>query len=82
MGKHTHDFVNSYDEEKIVFGLDRESDEKSLIAYLQKFTDDALMRLLVTRLSDTEIREMVDYALGILKKHLKKEEYHRFFLKE
>jgi len=37
MSKHTHNFVNNYDEENIVFGLDRETDEKSLIAYLQKF---------------------------------------------
>ncbi|MFH1674014.1 MAG: cytoplasmic protein [Pseudomonadota bacterium] len=81
MGRHTHDFVNTYDEGKIVFGLDRKTDEKSLIAYLQKFTDDELMQILAKRLSDDEIREVIDYILGILKRHLKEEEYHRFFLK-
>ncbi len=80
MGKHRHDFVNRCEE--IVFGLDRETDEKSLIAYFQKFSDDALMELLVKRLSDDEITEMVDFLLGILKRHLKQEEYHRYFLKE
>ncbi|MCK5244680.1 MAG: cytoplasmic protein [Desulfobacterales bacterium] len=80
MVKHRHDFVNRCDE--IVFGLDRETDEKSLIAYFQKFSDDELMALLVKRLSDDEITEMVDFLLGILKRHLKEEEYHRLFLKE
>ena len=82
MSIHTHDFVNNYDEEKIAFGLDRETDEKSLIAYLQKFTDDETMRVLVKRLSDDDISGILDYVLGILKKHLKEEEYHQIFLKD
>lgn len=82
MGKHTHNFINSYDEGKIAFGLNRETDEKSLIVYFQKFADDELMQLLVKRLSDDEIKEMIDYLLGILKRHFNKREYHRFFLKE
>ncbi|MDL1978553.1 MAG: cytoplasmic protein, partial [Deltaproteobacteria bacterium] len=60
----------------------RKTDEKSLIAYFQKFSDDELMELLVKRLSDDEITEMVDFLLGILKRHLKEKEYHRLFLKE
>lgn len=82
MSKHTHNFVNNYDEENIVFGLDRETDEKSLIAYLQKFTDDEMMRILVKRLSDDDISGILDYILEILKKHLKEEEYHQIFLKD
>jgi len=82
MSRHTHDFVNNYDGEKIVFGLDRETDEKSLIAYLQKFTDDEMMRVLVKRLSDEDIDKIVDYVLGILKKYLKEEEYHQICLKD
>lgn len=82
MSKHTHNFVNNYDKENIAFGLDRETDEKSLIAYLQKFTDDEMMRILVKRLSDDDISGILDYILGILKKHLKEEEYHRKFLKD
>ena len=79
---HTHDFVNNYDREKIIFGLDRENDEKSLIAYLQKFTDDELMKILVKRISDEDIVRTVDYVLEILKKYLKEEEYHQIFLKD
>ncbi len=82
MPKHTHDFVNNYDEENIVFGLDRETDEKALIAYLQKFTDDEMMQVLVKRLSDEDITGMLDYVLEVLKKYLKEEEYHRIFLKD
>ena len=82
MGKHRHEFVNNFDEGSIAFGLNRELDEKSLIAYLQKFTDDELMHLLVKRLSDTEISEIVDFVTGTLKKHLAEEEYHRYFLKD
>ena len=82
MSKHTHNFVNKYDEENIVFGLDRETDEKALIAYLQKFTDDEMMQVLVKRLSDGDITGMLDYVLEVLKKHLKEEEYHRIFLKD
>ena len=82
MSKHTHNFVNNYDEENIVFGLDRETDEKALIAYLQKFTDDEMMQVLVKRLSDEDITGMLDYILGVLKKHLKEEEYHKIFLKD
>ena len=81
MSRHTHDFVNNYDEKNIVFGLDRETDEKSLIAYLQKFTDDEMMQILVKRLSDDDISGILDYILGILKKHLKEKEYHQIFLK-
>ncbi len=82
MGRHRHEFVNTFDEGRIAFGLSRELDEKSLIAYLQKFTDDELMHLLVKRLSDTEVSEIVDFVTGTLKKHLAEEEYHRYFLKD
>lgn len=82
MGKHKHEFVNTYDEGSIVFGMSREMDEKSSIAFLQKFTDDDLMELLVKRLSDSEINEVLDLVTRVLKKHLSEEEYHQYFLKE
>ena len=82
MSRHTHNFVNNYDEGKIVFGIDRETDERALIAYLQKFSDDEIMKVLVKRLSDDDINKIVDYVTGILKKHLKEEEYHQIFLKD
>ncbi len=82
MGKHRHEFVNNFDEGSIAFGFNRELDEKSLIAYLQKFTDDDLMNLLVKRFSDADISEMVDFVTRILRKHLTEEEYHECFLKD
>ena len=82
MPKHKHDFVNQFDDGLIAFGISRESDEQSLIAYLQKFTDDDLLKLLVKRLSDEEITGLVDTVIGTLKQHLSKQEYHDHFLKE
>ncbi|HYR03095.1 MAG TPA: cytoplasmic protein [Syntrophobacteria bacterium] len=65
----------------IAFGYSRADDEKSLIAFLQKFSDDDLMRLLTPRLSDEEIDKLVNLLMGLLKKHLSDGEYHRYFLK-
>jgi hypothetical protein len=82
MGRHRHEFVNTFDEGQIAFGLSRELDEKSLIAYLQKFTDDELMHLLVKRLTDAEIEDIVNFVTKILRKRLAEEEYHKYFLKD
>ncbi len=80
-GKHSHHFVNEY-EGLIGFGLDRETDEKSLMVYLQKFSDDTFLKTLVPRLSETEIQDLFELISRLLKKYLKEEEYHRLFLKE
>src|SRR5512137_2745775 len=45
MGKHKHQFVDEY-EGLVGFGLDRETDEKTLTWYLQKFSDDDHMALI------------------------------------
>jgi len=78
---HRHEFVENYDG-MIAFGYSREDDERSLIAFLQKFSDDDLMKLLSSRLSDEEIDTLVNILMGLLKKHLSDGEYHRYFLKE
>ena len=75
-----HEFVENF-EGMIAFGYSRADDEKSLIAFLQKFSDDDLMRLLTPRLSDEEIDKLVNLLMGLLKKHLSDGEYHRYFLK-
>ena len=77
---HRHEFVENC-ERMIAFGYSREDDEKSLIAFLQKFSDDDLMQLLGPRLSDQEIDNLVNLLMGLLKKHLNDGEYHRYFLK-
>ena len=79
--KHRHDFIEQY-QGFVGFGLDRPTDEASLIVYLQKFSDDELMAVLRQRLSDDEIDEVIDLISRLLKKHLQEEEYHRLFLKD
>ncbi len=81
MRRHRHDFVETY-EGMIAFGYSREEDERSLIAFMQKFSDDDLMMLLSSRVSDSEIENLVDLLTGLMKKHLSEEEYHRYFLKD
>ncbi len=82
MARHSHDFVNGFDTGLIAFGVDRDTDERSLMAYLQKLTDDDLLEVLVGRMSDEEISALVELAGGLLRRHLSDEEYHRLFLKE
>lgn len=81
MAEHSHKFVETY-EGLIGFGLDRETDENTVICYLQKFSDDDLMKQLIKRLSDEEIGDIFDMITRLLKKHLSESEYHRLFLKD
>jgi len=79
--KHTHSFVESY-EGLIGFGWDRETDENSLVCYLQMFSDDRLLGTLVQRLSDQDIDEIQALILRMLRKHFTESEYHQLFLKD
>jgi hypothetical protein len=81
MPKHSHEFVERYDG-LTGFGLDRETDESTVICYLQKFSDDALMALLRKRLTDGELDEIFTLVSRLLQQHLSEEEYHRYFIKE
>ncbi len=81
MTLHSHNFVESY-QGLVAFGFDRETDERTIIYYLQKFSDDNLMQHIVKRLSDEELREIFDLISGLLKKHLIEDEYHSWFLKD
>ena len=81
MAKHSHNHVETYDG-LIGFGLDRETDENTIISYLQKFSDDTLMGELVKRLTDDELDEIFSLLTRLLKKHLKDSEYHTLFLKD
>ncbi len=78
---HSHTFVEHY-EGLVGFGFDRETDEKSLMVYLQKFSDDALLAALVPRLSELEIQDLFERISLLLKKYLQETEYHRLFLKD
>ncbi len=79
--KYSHEFVESYDG-LIGFGWDRQTDENSLICYLQMFSDDTLLHILVKRMSDEDIVEIQNLIHRMLKKHISESEYHRLFLKD
>ena len=81
MAQHTHQFIERY-AGLIGFGLDRETDENTLICYLQKFSDDAVMAAIIKRLDDHELAEVFDLINRLLRRHFTKDEYHRLFLKD
>lgn len=81
MTKHRHAFVDEYDG-MVAFGFSREVDEKSMTYYLQKFSDDDLVKLMMPRLSDDEINQLFEIVSHLMKKHLTDAEYHRYFLKD
>lgn len=81
MKKHTHQFVETY-QDLLGFGLNRETDENTVICYLQKFSDDALMKHMIKVMSDEDLNEIFELISRMLKKHLSEPEYHRLFLKD
>ena len=81
MAVHSHRFVEEY-EGLVGFGYSRETDEKTVTYYIQKFSDDDLMSLISTRMSDEDMEGLFNLLGGLLKKYLEEEEYHKYFLKE
>jgi hypothetical protein len=79
--QHSHRFVEEY-EGLVGFGLDRETDEYTLTYYLQKFSDDELMALIRSKLTESEMEELFNLVARLMKQHLTEEEYHRYFLKD
>ncbi len=65
---------------EICFGLDRATDERSLAAFLRLFSHNRLCERLIPRLSDEEILELVDRLTGLMRRHLREDEYHQLFL--
>ncbi len=78
---HTHNFVENY-QGLVGYGADRETDENTIIYYLQKFSDDRFMATITKRMTDEELQEMFDLITRLLKKHLTESEYHALFLKD
>ena len=64
----------------IVFGFDRDTDERSLAQFLQHFTDRSLLKILLPRLQNDEILATVDFLTAIMRRHLSEKEYHSIFL--
>jgi hypothetical protein len=81
MKKDTHQFIQKY-RGIGAFGLDRQTDEETIMFYLQKFSEDSFLEVFIPRLSDQELEEIYIFINKKLKKHLIEEEYHTLFLKD
>ncbi len=81
MEKNKHRFVEEYDG-LVGFGLTRETDECTLIYYLQRFSEDRLMALIRDRMSQEDMEALFNVITRLMKKHLTEEEYHKHFLKD
>ncbi len=66
----------------ICIGLNRDTDERSLQIFLDRFSDVPLIETLIPRLSDKEIINLFDQLSGLLHRHLSHQEYHSLFLKD
>ena len=67
--------------EEICFGLNRETDERSLAIFIQKFSDPAFLETLIPRLTDSDITATLDFLSQLMHKHMSEKEYHSIFLK-
>lgn len=81
MATHAHTFVETY-QGLVGLGLDRETDENTIIYLVQKFADDRLMQVLVKRMTDEELEELFSHITRLLRSHLSETEYHLLFLKD
>ncbi len=81
MKKYSHNFVEEYDG-FTGFGWDRQSDENTVICYLQMFSDDDLMKKLISKLSEDELDEIYSMINRLMKTHFNEGEYHKLFLKD
>ena len=68
------------DPRRILFGLNREEDERSLSDYLRLFSEARLTSVLIPRMTDQEIALTVEMLTTIMKNHLSEDEYHALFL--
>jgi hypothetical protein len=64
----------------IVFGLNRAQDERSLADFLRLISREELLTTLVPRMTDDEIRRVVQLLTEVMRNHLTGEEYHSLFL--
>jgi hypothetical protein len=78
---HTHNFVETY-QGLVGYGADRETDEHTIMVYLQKFSDDQFLATIIKRMTDEELLDVFNLINRLLKKHLTEFEYHSLFLKD
>ena len=80
MARYSHNFVEIY-KGIVGFGFERKIDEDTVELYLQKFSDDKLMDVILRRMSDEDLSLLFETISKMLVKYLTEEEYHRLFLK-
>lgn len=68
------------DAHRILFGLNRQEDERSLADFLRLFSEQRLTSVLIPRMTDGEIRQTVELLTAIMHNHLNEKEYHALFL--
>ena len=81
MTKHTHHFVETY-KGLVGFGYDRQTDENTIIYYLQQFSDDEVMKKIINKMSDDELSEIFFLITRALKTYFSESDYHKLFLKD
>lgn len=81
MKKDTHHFIQNYTGLG-AFGLDRPTDEETIMFYLQKFSEDLFLKTLLPRLSNEELEEIYLFVNKKIKHHMTEDEYHSLFLKD
>ncbi|MBF0376946.1 MAG: cytoplasmic protein [Desulfamplus sp.] len=77
----SHNFIHQY-KGLGAFGMDRTTDEETIMFYLQKFSEDRFMKVFVPRLKDEELENLYNIINSLLKKHFSEDEYHSLFLKD
>jgi hypothetical protein len=81
MKKHSHKFAEEFDDFP-GYGLDRRTNEDTVQLYLQKFSDDELMKTVLKRMTDDDLDEIFEIVSKMLKTYLTEPEYHKLFLKD
>ncbi len=64
----------------ICFGLDPETDRRSLAAFVRRFASPRVIGTLAARMEGEDITRLVAELTGVLRRHLSHDEYHRLFL--
>jgi len=65
---------------QICFGLDPDTDRRSLAAFVRRFSSPQILELLCARMDEDEIARLAAELTGVLRRHLSHDEYHRLFL--
>lgn len=81
MKKDSHNFIQEY-KGLGAFGLNRPTDEETIMFYLQKFSEDNFLKALLPRMSDGELEEIYLFVNNKIKQHMSEDEYHSLFLKD